>query len=434
LSITGPFGISLDIDSLPDGFVYIDGEGLIRAFNRAAERLFGHAPAEVVGMPMSVLIPQVGERLSQSSATCGVLPALRKDGATFHADLSLQPLPSAEERHWVALIRASSAMEERFLASLVSAVADGVCAVDVQGRCTYVNEGTERLLGYGPGELLGLEIGAVIRGPQPDPISQLLVKCPDGAPCAEGRPCRLGECKLRRKDGTLISAEYTLSPLCEAGQTIGAVLAIRDISKLRAMVRDLNILANQDVDLALSGEGDYRLTTFTPGSLSHEGANPAGLGGVIGSGVNQYQVKPLTENEPRTLGRRSSDRKEGEAPPPPVPAWDLNLATGKLLSPHGDFIPLTSRELELLTCLMESPNVIVPKNEILTRLYPREKHLDNFQRVATLVSRLRVKTEDDFGYVVPVRTVFGRGLVFVGSAQVSPPPPPPPPARCNKLT
>jgi len=42
----------------PDGIVIVDPEGLIRYWNRGAERIFGYAAAEAIGRNLDVIIPE----------------------------------------------------------------------------------------------------------------------------------------------------------------------------------------------------------------------------------------------------------------------------------------------------------------------------------------------------------------------------------------
>lgn len=42
----------------PDGIVIVDGEGLIRYWNRGAERIFGFTAADVDGRSLDVIIPE----------------------------------------------------------------------------------------------------------------------------------------------------------------------------------------------------------------------------------------------------------------------------------------------------------------------------------------------------------------------------------------
>jgi len=46
----------LVLDSAPDAFITLDAEGVIRSWNRAAERIFGWTAAEAVGQPMRTLV------------------------------------------------------------------------------------------------------------------------------------------------------------------------------------------------------------------------------------------------------------------------------------------------------------------------------------------------------------------------------------------
>ena len=46
------------VDAAVDGIIVIDAHGRIEAFNPGAERLFGYRAAEVIGVNVSILMPQ----------------------------------------------------------------------------------------------------------------------------------------------------------------------------------------------------------------------------------------------------------------------------------------------------------------------------------------------------------------------------------------
>lgn len=46
------------LESLPDALVLADTDGVIRFWNAAAQRLFGHAPEEAIGQSLNLLIPE----------------------------------------------------------------------------------------------------------------------------------------------------------------------------------------------------------------------------------------------------------------------------------------------------------------------------------------------------------------------------------------
>ena len=100
------------VETAGDGIVSADADGLITSFNHAAERMFGYTRDEVVGRPLTTLMPErfrdahraglqhfvaTGER-RLIGRTVDVA-ARRKDGAEFPLELSLTTW-EAEGRHF----------------------------------------------------------------------------------------------------------------------------------------------------------------------------------------------------------------------------------------------------------------------------------------------------------------------------------------------
>lgn len=50
--------LSRTVDQAGDAIVVIDREGLVRAWNRKAEELFGHKGADMLGEPLTAMIPE----------------------------------------------------------------------------------------------------------------------------------------------------------------------------------------------------------------------------------------------------------------------------------------------------------------------------------------------------------------------------------------
>lgn len=46
------------VDQAPDAIIFADTGGLIRVWNSGAERIFGHAAADVIGGPLDIIIPE----------------------------------------------------------------------------------------------------------------------------------------------------------------------------------------------------------------------------------------------------------------------------------------------------------------------------------------------------------------------------------------
>src|SRR4029450_639145 len=92
------------VETTDDAIVSKDLNGVITSWNPAAERLFGYKAEEVIGKPVSILIPS--DRVDEEPA---ILARLRrgeridhyetirhaKDGRKFHVSLTVSPIRNA---------------------------------------------------------------------------------------------------------------------------------------------------------------------------------------------------------------------------------------------------------------------------------------------------------------------------------------------------
>src|SRR5579862_5560595 len=111
--------LSAFLDAALDAVVSIDEEGRITEFNRAAEGMFGHAAADVIGWPMAdLLIPARlrkahtdGLRAAVASGNNPLLgrslevPALRADGSEFPIELGIARIEGAGPPAFAAFMR-----------------------------------------------------------------------------------------------------------------------------------------------------------------------------------------------------------------------------------------------------------------------------------------------------------------------------------------
>jgi PAS domain S-box-containing protein len=107
------------IDSALDAVVAMNHEGLIVGFNPAAERLFGHRSADVIGRPLAdvVIPPELRESHRRGLAhylSTGEGPvlgqrieltALRADGATIDVELTITRMPGAGPPMFTGFLR-----------------------------------------------------------------------------------------------------------------------------------------------------------------------------------------------------------------------------------------------------------------------------------------------------------------------------------------
>jgi two-component system sensor kinase FixL len=106
------------LDTVPDATVVIDDHGVIQSFNAAAERLFGHIEAAVVGRNVSMLMPwpfreEHNGYIARYLATGEkriigidrVVTGRRKDGSTFPMKLEVGEVRSGERHFFTGFIR-----------------------------------------------------------------------------------------------------------------------------------------------------------------------------------------------------------------------------------------------------------------------------------------------------------------------------------------
>ena len=117
------------LDNAAEAVITIDQHGMIRDFNRAAERIFGYRAAEAVGQNIRIIVPHrfkgkheehlrryaaTGE--SQVLNTRREVTALRRDGSEFPVDLSMSEAQVNGDRLITAILLDISerrALEER---------------------------------------------------------------------------------------------------------------------------------------------------------------------------------------------------------------------------------------------------------------------------------------------------------------------------------
>jgi two-component system, OmpR family, response regulator len=141
-------------------------------------------------------------------------------------------------------------------------------------------------------------------------------------------------------------------------------------------------------------------------------------------GADDYIAKPFDLRELRarlkSVLRRVEARGEKDKA---APAGDTRVAVGKcrldlrshqLCDGSGRDVALTAMEFDLLKALVEHPNQVLSRDQLLT--LTRNRDWEPFDRsVDILIARLRRKLEDDPERPSAIRTVRGAGYMFVPS-------------------
>ena len=142
-------------------------------------------------------------------------------------------------------------------------------------------------------------------------------------------------------------------------------------------------------------------------------------------GADDYLAKPFELRELlariRTIQRRTEKAAAAAVALPAAPeingkvafaCWVLDPASHLVKSQDGETLHLTQAEFRILALLARNPNVVVPRDDLMTAAAGRD--WDPFDRsVDVHISNLRKKLDLDPALPSLIRTVRGAGYMFV---------------------
>jgi PAS domain S-box-containing protein len=255
------------VETSDDAIISKNLDGVIQTWNRGAERIFGYTADEVVGRPVTMLMPP--ERYDEEP---GILARLRsgesidhyqtvrrrKDGSLIDVSLTVSPVldkagnvvaASKIARDITAQKRAEAALRdnERHLQELLTAIPAAIYTTDAEGRITYYNEAAVEFAGRRP--VVGSDQWCVtwkLYWPDGTPLPH--DECPMALALKEGRAIRGKEAIAERPDGTRIPFIPFPTPIRDAtGKMIGAINMLVDVSERKdaetqqkVLLRELN--------------------------------------------------------------------------------------------------------------------------------------------------------------------------------------------------
>ncbi len=252
------------LDSALDCVIVMDGEGLVREWNPAAEAVFGYTRGEALGKELAKLIipaelrdrhrrglahflatgegPLLGHRIEVS--------ALRADGSCLMVELSIASYQVNGNWGFTAYLRDITARRfneeaSQRLAALVQSSADAIIAHELDGIITNWNEGAERLYGYSAPEVIGKSITLLIPPERRAEERDILSRVRRGELVAQVETLR------QRKDGRLLEVSLTVSPIRDKdNNVVGASKIARDITQAKRAERASQLLLAVNDDIA----------------------------------------------------------------------------------------------------------------------------------------------------------------------------------------
>jgi len=251
--------LSAIVESSDDAIISKDLNGIIRSWNRGAERIFGYTAEEIIGKHISTLaapdrvdeIPNILERLMRGERIDHYETKRKtKDGRIVTVSLTVSPIRdgsgviigASKVARDVTEEKAISGVRER-LAAIVESSDDAILSKDLNGIIQSWNRGAERLFGYRAEEIIGKHISTLAAPGHADEIPRILDRI------ARGERIDHFQTKRMTKDGRILTVSLTISAIRDAtGKIIGASKVVRDISEQERQaraIREANAALNQ---------------------------------------------------------------------------------------------------------------------------------------------------------------------------------------------
>ena len=239
-----------------DAILSKDLNGIIRSWNKSAERLFGYSRREIVGRSIQILFPP--DRIDEEAMILRRLRQgrpikhyetvrRRKDSSLVEVSISLSPIRDSAgvicgAAKIVRDIRdrkgAEAALREREqrMAAIVQTAVDAIITIDERGVIESVNPATERLFGHAADEMLGRNVKMLMPEPyrrEHDGYLATYVKTGRARIIGIGR-----EVTALRKDGTTFPMSLGVSEVRLADRRLFTGI-IHDLSSRRQLEQQI---------------------------------------------------------------------------------------------------------------------------------------------------------------------------------------------------
>jgi PAS domain S-box-containing protein len=222
-------------------------DGIITAWNPAAERIFGHASAEAIGRNIGIIVPPdrreehaaiVKQALAGEPVENFETMRIAKGGRQIHVAVSLHPVKSSTGEivglaNIARDLTAGKLADEKFRL-VVESCPSGIIMIDPTGKVVMINAESERLFGYRRDELIGQPVDILVpmrlRG-QHARHRTGFTQNPETRRMGAGRDL-FGQ----RKDGTEFPVEVGLNPI-QTSEGLLILSVIVDISERKRLER-----------------------------------------------------------------------------------------------------------------------------------------------------------------------------------------------------
>jgi PAS domain S-box-containing protein len=268
------------VESSEDAIIAKTLDGVITAWNPAAQRLFGFSAKDVIGQNISFLMP--ADRLDELDAVLGRVAdgagaqryeskRLHMAGHVLDVAMTVSPIRNSTGALVGTSTIARDITERRRtdavtaeMAAIVDSSNDAIIGQTLEGIITTWNRGAEHVYGYKSAEMIGRSISVLVPPDRPDEVREILA----GMVAHDARTDHF-ETRRVRSDGRAIDVSLTVSPIRDSdGVIVGASSVARDVTDHNVMAEALKASEVRSI-LAVSHAKDEMVSL-----VSHELRTP----------------------------------------------------------------------------------------------------------------------------------------------------------------
>jgi PAS domain S-box-containing protein len=313
------FWLAAVAESSVDAIIGKNLDGIVTSWNKAAETMFGFTAQEIIGQPISLIIPP--DRMEEEASILSLIALSEKieqfetkrrhkDGSIIPVSLTVSLIRDDQGR----IIGASKiardmtetrrvhndlARREALLRSVLNTVPGALIVIDRQGVIHSFSVAAERLFGYTAAEMIGNNVSILLPASE---LGQDNGKEPGCHPTGERHTLGFGQ----RKNETTFPMELAIGEVSLAEVRLFTVF-VHDLTDQAERERELRVANTQLKRLArhlatsrdVADRSNWAKTRFLAG-MSHELRTP--LNGILGyaqllrleGGLNLAQTSRVT--------------------------------------------------------------------------------------------------------------------------------------------
>lgn len=273
-------------ESSNDAIVGKDLNGIVTAWNRAAEALFGYTAEQIIGRPITIIVPP--DRIEEESS---ILERVRrgermvhfetlrqrKDGRPVPVSLTISPVCDADgtvigvskiARDLSEIERVNQQLRRReaLLRSILDTVPDALVVIDEYGLIQSFSAAAERLFGFLPGEVVGRNVSILMPSPYREQHDGYLARY---LSTGERHIIGIGRIVVgQRKDGSTFPMELAVGEVNLTGDRLFTGF-IRDLTEHQDRERHLSELQSELIHVSRLNELGQMVS-----ALAHEVNQP----------------------------------------------------------------------------------------------------------------------------------------------------------------